>query len=72
MSEKVTPQKLTQGVCRDKDDDKYLECGIACEADYIITGDKDLLALKTYKNIQILTPRAYLEMYDDEFEEYQR
>ena len=30
-------------------------------ADYIITGDKDLLVLKEFNNIKILTSKEYLE-----------
>ena len=49
-------------ISRDKDDDKILKCGIESKADFIITGDKDLLVLKEYKNIRIINPREYLEI----------
>lgn len=32
-------------VCRDADDDKFLACARACNADALLTGDADLLAL---------------------------
>ena len=48
-----------KGVCRDKNDDDILASAIASEADYLITGDSDLLALKKYKNIKILNPREF-------------
>lgn len=46
-------------VCRDKKDDDILACAIASEANYLITGDSDLLALKKYKGIKILSPRDF-------------
>lgn len=48
------------GICRDPKDDMVIECAVAAGADLILTGDKDLLALKRYKSIRILTPRQFL------------
>jgi len=31
------------------------------KARYVVSGDKDLLALKRYRNVQIITPVAFLE-----------
>lgn len=50
-------------VCRDPDDDRILECAIAGAADYIITGDKDLLALHPFRGIPIITARKFLERH---------
>lgn len=36
-----------------------LACALAAEADYLVTGDLDLLVLKRHKTIRILTPRAF-------------
>lgn len=47
--------------CRDPDDDAILGCAVEGEADFIVTGDSDLLVLKEYKGIRILTARHYLE-----------
>lgn len=47
-------------VCRDPKDDKFLELGISGNADYIVTGDKDLLELHPFRGISILTPKEYL------------
>jgi putative PIN family toxin of toxin-antitoxin system len=49
---KVTPQKLTGKGSRDKTDNKYIECAIAGNVDYIISGDVHLLELKQYENIK--------------------
>ena len=50
-----------QGICRDKDDDNKIECGIISGADYIITGDDDLLILDKFQKIKILTAKDYLK-----------
>jgi uncharacterized protein len=46
----------------DPDDNKFIECAVALEADFVITGDKALLTLEDYMGIPIVTPRQYLEM----------
>jgi len=46
--------------CRDPRDDKFLEVAVAGQADLILTGDADLLALHPFRDIAILTPAAYL------------
>jgi hypothetical protein len=49
------------GVCRDRADDKFLSCALAAKADYIVSGDKDLLALGNFRNIPIITAAAFQE-----------
>jgi putative PIN family toxin of toxin-antitoxin system len=46
-------------VCRDPADDKFLELAVNGKADAIITGDLDLLALDTFREIPIITPAAF-------------
>jgi putative PIN family toxin of toxin-antitoxin system len=62
MGKKVCVKGTIKGICRDKDDDDKIECGEICSADYIITGDKDLLVLKNYRHIKIITPKEYFEI----------
>ena len=45
--------------CRDPADDKFLELAVNGKADAIITGDLDLLALDTFRDIPIITPAAF-------------
>ena len=40
--------------CRDKKDNQFLEVSVSGEANLIITGDKDLLVLNPFRNINIL------------------
>ena len=45
---------------RDKDDNKFIEAAIIGNADYIISGDKDLLTLRAYETIKIIKPIDFL------------
>jgi putative PIN family toxin of toxin-antitoxin system len=44
----------------DPDDDKFVECAVKLEADYIISGDRALLNIEKYKGIKILSPKEFL------------
>jgi putative PIN family toxin of toxin-antitoxin system len=46
--------------CRDPKDNKFLEVAVCGQADSIVTGDQDLLALHPYRGITIITPRDFL------------
>jgi putative PIN family toxin of toxin-antitoxin system len=60
----VVSQALPAPVCRDSDDDVVLAAALAGSADAIITGDKDLLVLKKFRKIRILSPRQFLELVE--------
>ena len=47
-------------IVRDKKDNKIIECAFDGKADYIITGDTDLLELKEFKDIKILNAKDFL------------
>jgi len=47
--------------CRDSDDDKFLELAVEGEADFIISGDRDLLVLHPFEGIPILPPADFLD-----------
>ncbi|MCW5619571.1 MAG: putative toxin-antitoxin system toxin component, PIN family [Burkholderiales bacterium] len=48
-------------VARDPDDDHVLACALAAHADLIVSGDRDLLDLKRYQDIEIVSAAAALE-----------
>ena len=50
----------TVRVCRDPDDDRFLDVALNGRADAIVTGDRDLLALHPFRGIDIVTPAVYL------------
>ena len=47
-------------VCRDPNDDMILECAVLASAQFMISGDKDLLVLGSYSGIRIVTPAEFL------------
>ena len=54
-------EKMTDpSVCRDINDVMFLELAIAGKADYLITGDKDLLAVQQKFSFKIITPAAFI------------
>ncbi len=48
--------------CRDADDDRILAAALDGECSHLVTGDNDLLALKVFENIAIVTPREFSEL----------
>ena len=50
----------------DPDDNKFVECAVGAGAEFIIFGDKHLLNLKTFREVQILTPTEFLNMTKSE------
>jgi uncharacterized protein len=49
-------------ICRDPDDNKFFELAVEINADYIITGDKDLLELELYLKTKILKPSQFMAL----------
>lgn len=47
-------------VCRDPDDDKFIECALDAQCVYIVSGDHDLLFVRQYKGIRIVTVAEFL------------
>ncbi len=56
--------KLNEDVCRDKHDIKFLELVLSAKADYLITGDKDILEIKNNFKFKILTPKEFIKILD--------
>jgi putative PIN family toxin of toxin-antitoxin system len=61
LTEIVIAPPLPVPVCRDPDDDAVLACAVAAQVDAIISGDSDLLALKQFQGIPILTSAEALQ-----------
>ena len=54
-------EKMTDpSVCRDVNDVMFLELAIAGKADYLITGDKDLLEIQQAFKFKIVTPAEFI------------
>lgn len=58
--------KVTASIseCRDVKDNKFLELAVDGGADFIITGDKDLLVLHPFRNVSMITPSSFLQMFE--------
>ena len=56
----MVPGTTAVTASRDPEDDKFLAAGLEGEGEYVVTGDKDLLALEAYQKIRIVTPAAFL------------
>jgi len=49
-------------ILKDEPDNRILECSMSGNADAIVSGDKDMLKLKAYKNVKIISLKEYLEI----------
>jgi putative PIN family toxin of toxin-antitoxin system len=61
----VQSPPLPMQVCEDQDDDIFLACALASGCAVIVSGDKHLLKVSGYKNIEILKPREFSNRYLD-------
>lgn len=61
------PVTTTIRQCRDPKDDRFLELAVDGNADWIATGDRDLLELSPFQSTAILTPSAALSWPDSAF-----
>jgi len=62
-SEMVAAAELSEPVCADPDDDKFIACALASSAKIICSGDKHLLGVNGYRGIEVLRPRAFVDQY---------
>ncbi len=58
----IEPKGSKPAICRDKDDNNILHLAEYSKAHYIITGDNDLLDLKSFKKCKIINPRKFIEI----------
>ena len=54
----------TVNACRDPEDDRILELAVNGYADFVITGDADLLAMDPFRGTRIVTPADFLHAGD--------
>jgi len=73
MAEKIITKVINESVVvepkdklfiikEDPDDDKFLECAVEGDAEYLVSRDKHLLKLKKYKGIDIIKPEEFLRI----------
>jgi len=61
-AEIIPPLDWIPRVCRDRKDDFLLAYAAVGQADYLVTGDEDLLVLEKVQGIRIITPRQFTEV----------
>ena len=62
LSHLVAEEREFGGVSKDPDDDKYIAAAIEGRAGFVVAGDSDLLDLKEYESIRIVSPRVFLDL----------
>ena len=65
ISALVQPDQSVSGIFRDPDDDHILSCTLAANADYLVTGDSDLLELREFRGTRIVAPRDFELLLED-------
>jgi putative PIN family toxin of toxin-antitoxin system len=63
FGELVDASGISETICNDRDDNKFIECAIAGQCKLIVSGDKHLLNLSGYKGVMVLTPRGFVDAY---------
>lgn len=58
----VVPSQSLRVIAEDPDDDRVIECAIASESQFIVSGDKHLLRLVQYQNVRILKVSDFLTL----------
>ena len=58
----TVPKGVQVPECRDPLDRPFLELAVVAEADWLVTGDKDLLALESAFSVPIVTPASFREI----------
>jgi predicted nucleic acid-binding protein len=54
---------LPEPLCTDSDDDKFFACALASGSKLIVSGDKHLLNVSGYKEIEVLKPKVFIDKY---------
>lgn len=62
-AEMVAAPALATQVCDDPDDDKFLACAVAGGVSTVVSGDKALLRASGYRDIEVLTPRQFVDAH---------
>ena len=62
---KVEPSVKINAPIKDKSDNIILECAVEFNADYIITGDKELQSLGKYEKTKIISPADFILLHPE-------
>lgn len=56
----IDPEPIASVVIRDPDDDAVIACAVSSDCDFIVSGDEDLLSLRSYREIRIVSSTELL------------
>jgi putative PIN family toxin of toxin-antitoxin system len=62
-AEIILAPELTERVCEDPDDDKFLACALAGRCKIVVSGDKQLRKTSGYRGVEVVSPRKFLNRY---------
>ena len=62
-AELVRAKSLSEPVCVDPDDDKFLACALKSKCKVIVSGDKHLLHVSGLREIRVLKPREFVDEF---------
>ena len=62
FARRVVPTEVVHAVTDDLDDNAILECAIAAGSEYVVSGDRHLLQLGTFRSVPVLKVAASLEV----------
>jgi uncharacterized protein len=64
LAEFVAVEHEFVGASKDPDDDRYIAAANESRAQFVVAGDSDLLELKEYRAIRIVSPRVFLDLLE--------
>ena len=62
----VADDELARPVSTDKDDDKFLAAAVAGRSKFVVSGDKHLLDVSGYEQVEVLQPAQFVDQYGSE------
>ena len=63
VSRIIEPEVVIQGICSDADDDNILACAVTARAEYLVTGDSELLKIGSFQGVTIVSPRDFEALF---------
>jgi putative PIN family toxin of toxin-antitoxin system len=60
----VVPTVVVSGVATHPEDDRVLAAAVSARVDYLVTGDRQLRRLGSYRGVRILSPREFLDVLE--------
>lgn len=58
----LVPGRHAVRISRDPEDDKFVAAAVEAGADYVVTGDKDLLDIARYRSLRLISPATFLRI----------